>query len=105
MILAGKLYSAEELYAQGVVDILAEPGDGELEVYRYIAKTAKNQNSHQALRKVRDLCNPVSYEELLSITKIWVESALKLTSRDLRMMQRLVQRQSHRTEHAEAVSG
>lgn len=104
MILSGKLYSAEELFEQGVVDVLAKPGDGELEVYRYIQKSAKSQNSHQALRKVRDYCNPVSYEELLNITKIWVESALKLTPKDLRMMQRLVQRQSQRSERS-AVTG
>lgn len=104
MILSGRLYTAEELYELGVVDVLAESGDGELAVYRYIQKTAKAQNSHQALRKVRDLCNPVSYDELLNITKIWVESALKLENRDLRMMERLVQRQSQRSERAEAVN-
>ncbi|WP_297807408.1 crotonase/enoyl-CoA hydratase family protein [uncultured Methylophaga sp.] len=105
MILSGKLYSAEELFEMGVVDELAEAGDGELAVYRYINKASKNQNSHQALRRVRDLCNPVSYDELLNITKIWVESALKLRPKDLRMMQRLVQRQSQRTQHTEAVTG
>ncbi len=105
MILSGKLYSAEELFEMGVVDELAEAGEGELAVYRYINKASKNQNSHQALRRVRDLCNPVSYDELLNITKIWVESALKLRPKDLRMMQRLVQRQSQRTQHTEAVTG
>ncbi|GAB4300945.1 MAG: crotonase/enoyl-CoA hydratase family protein [Methylophaga sp.] len=104
MILSGRLYSAEELYELGVVDVLAEQGDGELAVYRYMKKAAKAQNSHQALRRVRDLCNPISYDELLNITKIWVESALKLEARDLRMMERLVQRQSHRTGSSEAIN-
>lgn len=94
MILAGKLYSAEELYEMGVVDILAEPGQGEWEVYRYIEKSNKNANSHRAMRQVKDACSAVSYDELLTITKIWAESALKLQPRDLRMMQRLVHRQS-----------
>lgn len=105
MILSGRLYSAEELFELGVVDELAEPGDGELAVYRYIERSARHQNSHEALRRVRDLCNPVTYEELLNITRIWVESALKLRPKDLRMMKRLVQRQSHRTEHSHAVTG
>ncbi|MCX4193705.1 crotonase/enoyl-CoA hydratase family protein [Methylophaga sp. OBS1] len=104
MILSGHLYSAEELHELGVVDVLAEKGDGELAVYRYIQKASKAHNSHQALRRVRDLCNPVSYDELLDITKVWVESALKLQSRDLRMMERLVQRQSQRSEQAVAVN-
>jgi DSF synthase len=105
MILSGTLYTAEALYEMGVVDVLAEAGDGELEVYRYIDKAAKTQNSHDALRQVRDLCNPISYDELLNITKVWVESALKLRPKDLRMMQRLVQRQSHRTGFDKAVTG
>ena len=35
----------------------------------------------------------VSYEELIDIVKIWVNAALKLERKDLRMMQRLVSRQ------------
>jgi len=94
IILSGKLYLAEELYELGIVDILAEKGEGETEVYRYIDSANRRANTYQAIRKVRDICNPVPYKELLDITKIWVESALKLTDRDLRMMERLVMRQT-----------
>jgi DSF synthase len=94
IILSGKLYTAEELYDLGVVDILTEPGKGEMAVYQYI-KTANNKsNSYNAIRNVRDICSKVSYDELLEITKIWVESAIKLTKKDLRMMERLVMRQT-----------
>jgi DSF synthase len=46
----------------------------------------------------------VSYDELLTITKIWVESALKLETRDLRMMQRLVQRQTSKVDISASVN-
>jgi DSF synthase len=94
IILSGKLYSAEELFELGIVDILAEKGQGEVEVYRYIKSANRKSNSHQAIRKVRDICNPIPYKELLDITNIWVESALKITHQDLRMMERLVMRQT-----------
>lgn len=94
IILSGKLYSAEELFDLGVVDILAEKGEGEVEVYRYINTANRKSNSYQAIRKVKDICNPVPYKELLDITKIWVDSALKLTKKDLRMMEKLVMRQT-----------
>ena len=96
MIMSGELYDAETLYEMGVVDILAEPGQGELAVYRYIDGVNKHAISHRAMAKVKDYCNPVSYQELIDVTKIWVDAALQLTSRDLRMMKRLVQRQSAR---------
>ena len=45
MILSGELYTAEQLYDMGVVDILAEVGDGELAIYRYVKSAQKNMNS------------------------------------------------------------
>lgn len=94
MMLSGKLYSAVELYEMGVVDVLAEDGQGEMAVYDYVRKENKARNSYQALRRVKDVCNPITYEELREITEIWVDSAMRLTQRDLRMMARLVSRQS-----------
>lgn len=94
IILSGKLYLAEELFELGIIDVLAEKGEGEKEVYRYIQSANRKSNSHRAIRKVKDICNPISYKELLDITKIWAESALQITDKDLRMMERLVMRQT-----------
>lgn len=94
IILSGKLYLAEELYELGIVDILAEEGEGEAAVYRYIKSANRKANSYQSIRKVKDICNAIPYKELLDITKIWVESALKITDKDLRMMEKLVMRQT-----------
>lgn len=94
LILSGSILTAEELHEMGVVDVLAEEGQGERAVYEYIRKENKFRNGFHAIREVKKLCNPVSYEELLQITEIWVDAALKLEDRDLRMMDRLVSRQS-----------
>jgi len=94
MILSGQLYSAEELYDMGVVDILAEKGEGELAVYDYIKRAERAANGYRAMRDVKDINGRISYQELLDITKIWVDAALRLEKRDLRMMERLVSRQT-----------
>ncbi len=94
IILSGKVYNAEELYELGIVDILAEQGEGELALYRYIDKAKKSPNSYTALAKMRDSFSAVSYDELVEIAKLWVETALKLSAKDLKMMQRLVKRQT-----------
>jgi len=94
MILSGKLYSAEELYDMGVVDILAEQGEGELALYKHIRKANKTPNSYRAMTKVKDICNQITYQELLDITKVWVDAALELTTKDLKMMTRLIKRQN-----------
>jgi len=94
MILSGKVYSAEELYDMGVVDLLAAPRRGEMAVYDYIRQEDRARNAVQAVRAVRDYVNPISYQELIHITEMWVDAALRLGSRDLRMMDRLVARQT-----------
>ncbi len=96
MILSGKLYRAEELYEMGIVDVLADDHQGEMAVYDYVRKEEKFANGYRALRKVKERVNPVSYDELNAITNIWVDAALRLQSRDLRMMERLVAKQSKR---------
>lgn len=96
IILSGKLYTAEEMFEMGVVDILAEEGDAELALFQHIKTVNRKPNSYKAMQKVKDLCNPIDYQELVDITNIWVDAALKLTKKDLRMMGRLVSKQSEK---------
>lgn len=100
IILSGKLYLAEDLYAFGVVDVLAEPGGGEAAVYDYVRREEKSRNGILALRAAREISQPSTYDELVRITEIWVDAALRLNAKDLRMMERLVARQSGKVEIA-----
>jgi DSF synthase len=95
MILSGKVYSAEELYGMGLVDILVDEGEGERTVYEYIKRENRARNGFRSLRQVRDLRDPITYKELMDVLEIWVDAAMRLEHRDLRMMERLVARQSH----------
>ncbi|MFT5224967.1 MAG: DSF synthase [Polaribacter sp.] len=98
MILSGNLYLSEELYDMGVVDVLAEKGEGELAVYKYIKRANHSPNTFSSMRQVKDICNQISYEEFEKIALLWVDSALKLTIKDLKMMERLVRRQNLRVD-------
>lgn len=94
LILSGQLYSAEELYEMGVVDVIAESGKGEAAVYNYIAKANRCQNTIDSLQKVRNLHNPLRFEQLLEVADLWVDAAMRLTPRDLRMIDRLISKQN-----------
>jgi DSF synthase len=96
MILSGNVYQAQELYEMGLVDILVEDGEGEMAVYEYIRRENRARNGFRAFRRVRDYANPITLEELMAIVDAWVEAALRLGPRDLRMMERLVARQHHK---------
>lgn len=104
MILSGRLFFAEELHALGVVDVLAEPGEGEVAVHDFIRREAKSRNGALALRTVREEIQPISYPELMRVAEIWVDAALRLEAKDLRMMERLVTRQTGKGETAPATT-
>lgn len=93
MILSGRMYGAEELYEMGVVDVLAEDGEGEDAVYNFIRKQSRSSNTYHAIQKVRQRFQPITYEELIDITAVWVDAALQLEAKDLRVMERLVRAQ------------
>jgi len=93
IILSGKMYKAEELFEMGLVDGLAEEGAGKQAVDDYLRKQERRGNGFHAIQRVRRRYNPVTYEELIDITDIWVEAALKLTEKDLKVMDRLVRSQ------------
>ena len=96
IIMSGELLTAEEMYEMGLVDVIAEDGEGEDATLKYIQRHRKRGNSHMAMNKIRRCVNPVTYEELIAITTVWVDAALNLTDRDLRMIERLVQAQNRR---------
>jgi len=93
IILSGRIHTAEELYELGVVDVLAEDGTGEQAVSAYIKRQNKHSNGYKSVYKVRRMYHPLTYQELLDITTLWVDTALQLQERDLRIMERLAKSQ------------
>jgi DSF synthase len=96
MILSGRVYGAAELHEMGLVDVLAEDGQGESAVRQYIARSARRHVAHRAVCEVRRRVNPLTFEELEDVTGIWVDAALRLDEPDLRKMERLMLAQQHR---------
>jgi DSF synthase len=104
LILSGKVLPATEMHKLGIVDVLATDGQGETAVRNWIAKNAKRRNGMQAVFRARQFIHPITREELDGIVELWVDAALRLGDRDLRMMQRLVRAQVRRMESTHTVS-
>jgi DSF synthase len=94
VITSGKIYSAEEMHALGVVDAVAEDGQGEAEVAALIRKRSRSRNGLAALAATRRRVHSITFQELLDVVTIWSDAALRLNLRDLKLMQRLVSRQN-----------
>ena len=94
VIASGRIYSAEEMLGIGVIDEVVPDGEGEAGVHRLIGKRARTRNGLSAIAAARRRVNRIEFAELTDIVQIWVEAALRLTPRDLKLMQRLVSRQN-----------
>lgn len=90
MILKGRQYTAEQAYEMGLVDVLVEDGQGEKAVYEWIEKNKRYYNGYLAAQRAKHRVNPITYEELMDITKMWVDVALKLTDREFSIMDRFI---------------
>jgi DSF synthase len=93
LITSGNMYTGRDLYNMGVVDVLAPDGAGETAVCSFIKKHSKAPNGRRAIEMVRREVEPITYDELMRVVGVWADAALRLTDRDLRLMERLVRAQ------------
>jgi len=94
IITSGKLYSADEMRDLGVVDAVVEDGQGEAGVSSFIAGRQRTSVAHFGLAAARRRVHGIDFAELLDVVEIWVDCALRLNPRDLKLMHRLVSRQN-----------
>lgn len=98
MIQSGRVLPARKLHEMGIVDVVAKDGQGESAVRDWIAANARRRNGLQGMFHARQQVNPVTREELDAIADAWVDAALRLEDRDLKMMGWLVRAQMRRME-------
>jgi len=94
LISSGQIYSAQQMLEKGVIDLVVEDGQGEAGIASLIDRRKRSQNGFAALAQARRRVHRIQFPELLDIVEIWVDSALRLNLRDLKLMQRLVSRQN-----------
>ena len=101
LMLSGNMLTAAKLHELGIVDVLADDGAGESAVRAWIARSWKRRNGMQAVMRARQAVNPITREELDAVAEIWVDAALRLEERDIRMMSTLVRAQHRRAARTE----
>jgi DSF synthase len=93
MILSGHLYSAEELLYRRLIDLVAPDGEGEQAIDRVVREVDPRHRGTLAALRAQRMAAPVRRESLVAIVDQWAESAMGLTDRDLRLMERLARAQ------------
>lgn len=96
LMLEGNVFAAEELYKMGLVDVLVPKGQGIAAVDEVIRANNRIPHARAAMHRVRDMAQPVTLQEMMDITEVWVDTALRLGEKSLRTMERLVRAQYRR---------
>jgi DSF synthase len=93
IILSGSVYTAEQLHEMGIVDVLVNDGGGEGAVHTYVEKHKRRPNAYESVYRARQRYHAVTREELTDIADIWVDAAMRVRAKDLRIMEMLVKSQ------------
>ena len=93
MILSGRLYTADQLYRRHLVDLVVEDGEGEEAIEAVLQAVNPRLRGTLAALEGRRMSSPITYEALMSIVDLWSQTAMGLTDRDLRLMERLARAQ------------
>ena len=96
IIMSGQIFTAEELYEIGLVDLLVEPGQARQAVHDLATPDGRRHAAQCAIYQVGRRVNPLSYKELHDIALLWVDTVLGLGEADLRKMERLAAAQDRR---------
>jgi DSF synthase len=93
LISGGRIHSADDMLRMGIVDVVVDDGGGEAAVETWIRQSRRSRNGLAGIARARRRVNGIDLDELLDVVGIWVDAALNLSPRDLKLMQRLVTRQ------------
>jgi len=93
MILSGRLYTADQLFRRHLVDLVVEDGEGEAAIDAVVRSVTPRLRGTLGALEARRHAAPITYESLIQIVDNWTETALSLTDRDLRLMERLARAQ------------
>lgn len=93
MILSGQIYSADQLHRSGLVDLVVEDGGGEAALAKIVRSVNPRLRGILAALHARRVAAPITYESLQSVVELWAVAALRLTDRDLKLMERLARAQ------------
>ncbi|WP_298545090.1 crotonase/enoyl-CoA hydratase family protein [uncultured Aquimarina sp.] len=93
LIRSGDTYKAKYLQTLGLVENIAQKGGAILELYRFTKMIKERFNFEYHHIQCKKMINPLSKEELLKITDLWVQACIKVNTFDLRKMEILVNAQ------------
>ena len=101
MILSGRLYTADQLFRRHLADVVVQDGEGEAALSAVVNSVHPRLRGTLAALEARRVAAPITYDTMMQIVEQWTVTAMTLTDRDLRLMERLARAQVRKAGGAE----
>ena len=86
---SGRQFTADELLAMGVIDLVVDTGGGADAVRNLVQRRRGQRHGHQAMNAVDRMLRPVTLQELYDVVALWVSAAISLPIRGQDWMRRV----------------
>ena len=86
IVMDHRIYTAAELYELGVIDILAQDGEGRKIATDFMRRNISKVHGLHGFQAAVDRILPITFEELSDIIDLWVDTALQLSEKNRRLM-------------------
>lgn len=96
MITSGRPYTGRELFELGIIDICAKPGEGHQTTMEFLTRHRRQQHGRLAMHQAKQTVYPVTMQELMRVADIWVDAAIDLDQRGMKVMERFSNAQNKR---------
>lgn len=101
LINTGDEYTSRQLYDIGAIHEVVQDGEGVKAVQNFIRRHSRAAPGLLAMRQVRQRVQTLEYSELMDVLNVWVDTAMKLSRRDLKLMQAFAARQEKQMKQPE----
>jgi DSF synthase len=96
LIMDHRIYTASELYEMGVLDVLTADGEGRAATMEYMQRHMALSPGYHGLYAAMDRVLPLDHSELADVVDLWVDAAMQLNERNMRLMKYFARAQENR---------
>jgi DSF synthase len=96
LIMDHRIYTAAELYDMGILDVLVSDGEGRAATMEYMQRHMALAPGHHGFQAAMDRALPLGHSELADVVDLWVDAAMQLSDKNLRLMKYFARAQENR---------
>ena len=96
LIMDHRVYTATDLYEMGILDVLVADGEGRVAATEYMQRHMALAPGHHGFQAALDRALPLTCSELEDVVQYWVDAAMQISEKNIRLMKYFARAQEKR---------